>query len=294
MRCGARFAVLLLAACTGGGQAADADAPFLWRVQGPEVTHYLLGSVHLLPAAVYPLPPALEAAYAQTRALVLETDPAAFEVPAAQARMIDAGLSRRGLSKEIGPALYARVRERAQSSELPAATCDRFKAWLCALTLTLFEFQRSGMDPELGLDRHFHQLALADRRPVTWLETPESQLDLFADMDAGMSEQFLASALDDLSEPEWQPQAMVKMWRDNDTAKLGGLIDDTREEFPQTHDRMLGSRNRGWIEALVRKFGGTTPQLVVVGAAHLVGKGSVVELLEARGIELRPVAGSSR
>jgi len=285
-----RLAALMLALCACGAHAAAVDAPFLWKVQGPKATHYLMGSVHLLPASAYPLPAALDAAYAQTRGLVLETDPVALEAPQLQAQMLQSGLSKAGLGKEIDAALYTRVRERAQKNELPPSVCDRFKAWLCGLTLTLVEFQRSGMDPALGLDLHFHQRALTDGRAVSWLETPESQLAVFAGMDAAMSAQFLASSLDDLAEPGWRPEAMVEMWRDNDTAKLGGLIDDTREEFPDTYARLLGDRNRAWVDALVEKLNGATPQLVVVGAGHLVGKGSVLELLKARGFEPQTVA----
>ncbi|TDU28639.1 hypothetical protein DFR24_3014 [Panacagrimonas perspica] len=285
-----RLVALMLALCAGGAQAAAVDAPFLWKVQGPKAVHYLMGSVHLLPASAYPLPPALDAAYAQTRALVLETDPGSLETPQMQTQMLQAGLSAGGLGKEIDAALYARVREQAQKSELPTSACDRFKAWLCGLTLTLVEFQRSGMNPELGLDLHFHHRAQADGRAVSWLETPESQLAVFAGMTAAMSAEFLASSLDDLSEPGWRPESMVDMWRDNDTAKLGGLIDDTRKEFPDTYARLLGDRNRAWVDTLVEKLNGATPQLVVVGAGHLVGKGSVVELLKARGFAAEAMA----
>jgi uncharacterized protein YbaP (TraB family) len=285
------LAALMLALCAGGAQAAAVDAPFLWKVQGPKATHYLMGSVHLLPASAYPLPAALDEAYAQTRALVLETDPVALEAPQMQAQMLQSGLSASGLTKEIDATLYARVREQAQKSELPPSACDRFKAWLCGLTLTLVEFQRSGLDPEQGLDLHFHHRAQADGRSVSWLETPESQLAVFSDMTTAMSAQFLASSLDDLSEPGWRPEAMVDMWRSNDTAKLGALIDDTREEFPETSARLIGDRNRAWVGTLVQKLNGATPQLVVVGAGHLVGKGSVVELLKARGFEPEAIGG---
>lgn len=282
--------ILLLVALLFATAVPAADAPFLWQVQGPKATHYLLGSVHLLPQSAYPLPEALEQAYAQTRGLVLETDPLALETPEMQTRMIEAGVNGRGLRKEIDAALYARVRRQAQASDLPPGTCDYFKAWLCALSLTLIEYQRSGMDPNLGLDRHLHQRARADGRPVGWLESPETQLALFADMDAAMSEQFLDSSLEDLARSEWRPEALVRLWRENDTATLSALIDDSRRDYPRTYARLLGDRNRAWIGALVGYLRGDSAQLVVVGAAHLVGRDSLVGLLESRGFAVRAVA----
>lgn len=285
------LALLLYALLATRVQAAS-DAPFLWKVEGPKATHYLLGSVHLLPESVYPLPAALDAAYTQTAALVLETDPAALSAPETQKQMLDAGLAKDGLAKQITPELLARVRRHAESAGLPPELCDRFKPWFCALTLGVFEFQRAGMDPGFGLDQHFHRRAITDRRTVTWLEEPQAQLALFSGMNASMAEQFLASSLDDLARPELRPDALVKLWQDNDTARLAALIDANRDDFPETHARLLVDRNRAWIDVLAEKFSGNTPQLVVVGAAHLVGEDSVVALLAARGFTPRAVAHS--
>lgn len=286
MRLALALLCVLFATCAQAGR----DAPFLWKVEGEAATHYLLGSVHLLPESVYPLPDALEQAYAQTRALVLETDPAALSAPETQMQMLDAGLAKEGLAKEIEPALLSRVRRQAESAGLPAELCDRFKPWFCALTLGILEFTRAGMDPAYGLDHHFHRRALADRRAVTWLETPQAQLELFAGMNASMAEQFLASSLDDLASPELRPDALVKLWRDNQTARLAELIEASRAEFPDTHARLLADRNRAWLDTLIEKFTGSTPQLVVVGAAHLVGEDSLIALLAARGLNPQAVA----
>lgn len=286
------LALLLLLALCAPRAAAMSDAPFLWQVPGPQATHYLLGSVHLLPESVYPLPDALEQAYASTRGLVLETDPAALAAPETQFRMLNDGIADQGLAGEIPPALHTRVRRHAEAAGLPATMCDRFKAWFCALTLGVMEFQRAGMDPGFGLDQHFYQRALADQRAIRWLEEPQVQLDLFSGMDRPMAEQFLASALDDLARPELRPQALVQLWRDNDTAQLAALIEATRRDFPATHARLLADRNRAWVAPMVDKIEGPTPQLFVMGAAHFVGSDSVLALLRARGYAVRAVAGS--
>ena len=269
--------------------AGDGDAPFLWKVQGGGTTHYLLGSMHLMPGSAYPLPASIEQAYAETRGLILETDPAALEAPELQARMVDAGVTGRGLVREIDAALYARVRRQAEASDLPPSVCDRFKAWFCALSLTLYEFQRAGMEPKFGIDQHFYRRAMADHRPVSWLEEADTQFNLFSNMDAKMSAQFLASSLDDLSEAQWSPTALMQVWRRNDSPALATLLASTKVEFPQTYARLLADRNRAWMRTLVARLQGHTPQLVVVGAAHLVGPDSVVAMLKAHGLSAQPV-----
>jgi uncharacterized protein YbaP (TraB family) len=245
--------------------------------------------MHLMPGSAYPLPASIESAYTQTRGLVLETDPAALEAPELQARMVDAGVTGRGLVREIDAELYARVRRQAEASDLPATVCDRFKAWFCALSLTLYEFQRAGMEPRFGLDQHFYRRALADRRTVSWLEEADTQFQLFSNMDARVSAQFLASSLDDLAQEQWRPQALLEVWRKNDSPALASLLVSTKNEFPQTYARLLADRNRAWMRTLVDRLQGRTPQLVVVGAAHLVGPDSVVAMLQAHGLSAQRV-----
>ncbi|MCC2658334.1 MAG: TraB/GumN family protein [Panacagrimonas sp.] len=278
-----------LLASTTPSHGADVDAPFLWKVAGGGTTHYLLGSMHLMPGSAYPLPASIERAYAQTRGLILETDPAALEAPELQARMVDAGVTGRGLLREIDAELYARVRRQAEASDLPPTVCDRFKAWFCALSLTLYEFQRAGMEPRFGLDQHFYRRALADRRTVSWLEEADTQFQLFSNMDAKISAQFLASSLDDLSQEQWKPRALLEVWRNNDSPALAALLVSTKDEFPQTYARLLADRNRAWMHTLVDRLQGRTPQLVVVGAAHLVGPDSVVAMLQGHGLTAQRV-----
>lgn len=270
-----------------------ADAPFLWEVQGPKTRHYLMGSVHMLPASAHPLPAALDAAYANTRALVLETDPEVLSSPEFQGRMLASGTSAQGLPREIGAALLVRVQGHLRAIGLPTTLCDPFKAWMCGLTLGLLEFQRAGMLAALGVDHHYHQRARQQAREIAWLEAPEQQAAIFADMSAAMGTQFLQSAMDDLAKPELRPEALVQIWRRNDAAALARVVEQMRAEFPQAYARVLADRNHAWMTPLLRHLDSATPTLVIVGAAHLVGPESLIASLAARGYPLCAVADGS-
>src|SRR5712691_8602700 len=54
--------------------AAQADAPALWRVDGPKGRVFLFGSFHLLPADVKWRSPAVESALNEAAVVVFETD----------------------------------------------------------------------------------------------------------------------------------------------------------------------------------------------------------------------------
>ncbi len=81
--------------------------------------------------------------------------------------------------------------------------------------------------------------------------------------------------------------ALVKLSLDREGWGATGRTD---AEFDEMYEDMLYARNRAWIpaiEAMAAEGGG----FVAVGAAHLVGKGSVVELLEAKGYKVTRIGG---
>jgi uncharacterized protein len=289
-------AVVWLAALPATVALADGAAPFLWEVQGPKARHYLLGSVHMLPASAHPLPESLDAAYAVTGALVLESDLAALASPELQGRMLGAAREMRegGLKARIGERLYGRLQKHAEMLGMPTPVCDTFRAWFCALTLELFTMQQAGFDPEFGIDRYFHVRAQEDGRPIGWLEEAQQQLTLFSGMSDAVSRQFLAATVDEVAGAGQAPEVLHRIWRTGDVAALTTIVNDLRQRYPDVHVRLLAERNRAWLPVLLDYFADEVPVLVVVGAAHLVGVDGVPELLEKRGLKLRQVAGPIR
>jgi uncharacterized protein YbaP (TraB family) len=130
---------------------------------------------------------------------------------------------------------------------------------------------------------HFFNKAKADRTGIAALETVEFQLQLLAGMNTAAEEAFLALTLQDLDQvPEFASE-MVGLWRTGAAPGLQQLLFKTIDQHPDVRDRMLAQRNHAWagkIEDLIRKG---EPALVIVGVMHLIGPGSVVDLLQARG-----------
>src|SRR3989442_291715 len=74
---------LSLAALAGAQEkrAATGTHHSLWKIQGQQNAVYLLGSIHLLKKEDYPLPAPIEAAFANSRVAVFETDIGAMGNP---------------------------------------------------------------------------------------------------------------------------------------------------------------------------------------------------------------------
>ncbi len=288
-RCTAGAWLLAFALCASG--AAHAEAPFLWSLRQGAVTHYLQGSVHLLPESAHPLPAALDAAYDNAAVLVFEADISALSAPERQGQLMSAARGpASGLRASLPAALYGRLERRAQQVGLPLSMCEPFKAWFCALSLEVFTYQQAGFSSALGLDQHYHARALAEGKTVGALETVDAHLDLFAGMSKAAARQMLEQSLDEDATAASEPLALYRSWRNNDRAALEHLVADMRREYPQIHQRLLVARNHAWLPQLKERLLGATPQLIIVGAAHLVGDEGLIPLLAAEGLRMQPVA----
>jgi uncharacterized protein YbaP (TraB family) len=277
--------LLLLASAAA---AADADAPFLWQVQGPRATHYLLGSIHLLPDSEQDLPDGIAAAYDASDGVVFETDIGAMMDPQTQLTMLAAARSEGGIRSEIGDKLYAQLVKYAHGLEMPMSVCEPFKAWFCAMSLEIFNYRKAGFSGANGIDEQIYGWAKDDGKNIHWLESPDAQIALFSTMPEPMAREFLSSEMDGAGTSADDPAELMRAWRDNDVVKLEGLIRDFRTRYPATYERLLANRNRDWLPQLKRILDGASPRLVVVGAAHCIGRDGLIAQLTAHGYKVLP------
>jgi uncharacterized protein YbaP (TraB family) len=285
-------ATLLLALAVGLAPATvlARGKHILWAVQGKQNTVYLLGSIHVLRASDAALSDDAEQAYDDAEQLVMEidlddpgeTDPMAMlEVMQRQA-LLPEGQSLRGV---LGSD-YESVNRHAQQAGLDLALFDRFAPWMVATTLLQLELAKRGFSPEFGIEQVLAGRAAADAKPITGLETTAQQLELLAGMPMPMQKRFLVMTLDESAQLDREVGELVGAWQAGDTAALAGLLSDEFDEFPDLYRRLTVDRNRAWVGRLADLLDDRDDYLVVVGALHLVGKDSVVDLLQQRGFKV--------
>ena len=284
--CAASFCAILLLCVAGGRATAASDAPFLWEIQGPHARHFLLGSVHLLPDNGEELPDSIAAAYDASDGLVFETDVGAINDTQTGLNLLAVASAPRGLRAEISDTLYAQLTRTAGRIGMPMSLCDPYKPWFCAITLEVFTYRNAGFASSKGVDEQVYRWAENDKKEVSWLEQPSAQFEIFTRMSRELSQQFLASEMDDDGGDD--PAAMLKAWRNNDVAAMENMVHAMRERYPEVYERLLAARNRNWLPQLSRIANSDEPRLVVVGAAHCVGADGLVEQLRLRGFRVRP------
>ncbi len=274
------IAVALLVVAT----AAQAKT-FAWKVTGKGGVVYLVGSVHLLSKDFYPLHPAFDAAYKDADLLVEEVDMAEMLDPTAQMGFLTRGMlpSATPLDKVISASTYALVTKRAADLGLPAEPFKLLKPWLVALMLVQAEWQKSGFDPELGLDKHFYDQAKAEGKTTQGLETADYQISRLDDMTMEQQEHLLSESLKDLDAEKANMARLVETWRAGDAPGVERIVLSELKQEPLLYQRLLVERNRNWMPKIEALFSRPRHALVVVGAAHLVGPDGLLTMLRAKG-----------
>ncbi len=246
---------------------------------------YLAGSVHLLSAQYYPLSPAFETAFAASELLVEEVDMGEMLAPESQLMMLTRGMLPAGqsLDKIVSPATYAAVTAKVTALGLPMGPLNMFKPWALALTLQALEWQKAGFNADLGLDKHFYDMAKIAARPTQGLETLEFQIGRFNDMPMDLQERLLAETLKELETTQSSFTTLAEAWKAGDADGVEALVLRELKAEPEMYQRLLVERNRAWLPQVEALFKRPKPAFVVVGAAHLVGADGLLQMLRTRG-----------
>jgi uncharacterized protein YbaP (TraB family) len=261
----------------------------LWTVESQSNKIYLLGSLHLLKPNAYPLAAAMEKAYADSRIIMFETDIAALQTPGVQAKLLELGIypPEQNLLQNLDGNTRQKLEKKMSEIGLPLEQFSKFKPWFVALTLTTLELQRMGYNPNYGIDVYFFNKASADGKEIGFLEPAEFQINLLGKMVEEDQFDFLSQTLNDLEVVNELSGDLVRFWQVGDADKLHELLSKSFEDYPQLHDRLLIQRNKNWVEQIEGAMRKNKNVLFVVGAGHLVGPESVVDLLKNKGYQVK-------
>lgn len=288
------LALLLLLLLPSVALAVEPAAPTdfsrgrLWRIETVDgKTSYLFGTMHIShPAVTQQLPKAVLDAFSASKVLALEinllrTDVKAFVDP----MLLPAGQS---LSNLVGAELAWEVKRALAPLGVPSRGVERMTPWAASMFLaTSVEEslrQRVGMKP---LDLYLQLGAERAGMRVVALETMDQHMAAFTAMPAELQASMLRASLATRGLFALAMEDMLALYLDGDLAGLYAHYVKTEQPndpafFGYFNEAMLLNRNRGMVEAAkpLLAEGGA---FVAVGALHLAGPGSMLELLQQAG-----------
>lgn len=269
------------------------DGPALYAVKDDDTTVYLFGTFHLLPTGTQWRTAAFDDAMARTGQTYVEADvlspDAQAEIGAVVAQL---GLNPDGvtLSETLGADRAARFETLLAAYGVPISALEQMRPWLAVLSLTTIAYGQAGLDPAQGVEHSVLAQAATEGDSLGYLETATFQIETLAALD---EEELLAGFdqnLGEIVELETLMLEGVEAWRVGDVAQLDALlIEESRRSAPGVYEAVFTQRNANWTDQIVAKLDQDEDAFLAVGAGHLYGPGSVIELLDARGVEIERI-----
>lgn len=269
--------------------ASAADGPALWQVEKGEAKVVLFGTVHLLPPGTPWQSKQLRAVVAEANSLTLEVEDAQASAPDIQQFTFKHGLYPAGQSLEvaIGAEDFAQISAMSESLGIPAQGLNTMRPWLAALSLTLQYAQMEGFQVDSGAEAWLTKEFKAQDKSILGLEDPIIALGAIANHDDEVQKVMLLDTIEQLSNGGSLLGDLHDVWLAGDVEALDKTLLQPMRAQEDLYQSLLIDRNANWtpkIEILLETPG---THLVAVGAAHLIGDGSVIDLLKQKGYDVQ-------
>ena len=263
----------------------------VWTVEKDGNRLFIGGTVHLLTASDYPLPPAYEKAYNGSVKVVLETNMQKLQSPEFQAIMMRelSYSDGRNLEQVVNQDTYAALEQFFSKRGIPMAGIIGFKPGMVSIMMTMVELQRLGL-AGIGVDAYYSTKSINDQKKLGQLETVETQIAFIASMGAGQVDEMLIYTLADIERLPELMNSMKDAWRRGNLAQLKAVgITPFKNEFPDIYQALIVDRNNAWLPKIEAMVKSREVEFVLVGALHLAGDNGLLAQLVARGYKVRQV-----
>jgi uncharacterized protein YbaP (TraB family) len=265
---------------------ADGALHSLWELHGKHNTVYLLGSIHVLRLSDYPLAPTVLEAYGNAKSVLMEVNLEEITSAQVQAEMLASAILPEGrtLPDVLGRERYGRADALAHEVGVELSMFDQFAPWFAAEAISQLQLTKLGFQPEAGVEMYFMERARNDGKDVAGLETVHDQISLFQNMPLDTQAEYLVSSLEQAHDLPTEVDSMVHAWQRGDMQWFENQLQSELRQDPRLYQSVLGARNRKWVPKIEALLNEDKNYLVIVGTGHLVGRGSVIDLLKKDGI----------
>ena len=288
-RVGAALGLSLLA----GSMPAEARAPqpakpALWQVSDQDTTIYLFGTIHLLPPNYQWRTAKLDQAVASSQELVVETivdekDPTKLMSALTGLAFNTPNLP--PLLSRVAPAKRAALSAAVKKSGMPIQALDRMETWAAAFIMLGNKFREIGLSG--GVEGVLRNDFSRKGKRVGELESNVEQLSFFDKLPEAAQRSLLEGAIEDTKEMDAYFGGMLRSWSSGDVRGIARTFDRDLSTSPELQQALIKQRNANWSRWIEQRMAKPGAVMVAVGAGHLAGKDSVLELLQKGGYKVR-------
>jgi uncharacterized protein YbaP (TraB family) len=263
--------------------------PALWALSDSDTTIYLFGTIHLLPQNYQWQTPQLGKAESTAQSLVIET----IVDPAHPQPYLDAIL-KLGFARGLPP-IASRVPEAKRAALLaaiaksgaPVQRFDQMKTWMAAVQLLQLQFMEMDLHGQEAPETVLRQDFTSAGKPIEQLETNAEQFGYFDQLPETAQRQLLEGALEPVTGVKAEFDQMLSAWARGDVKAVAKSFNRDLGSSPELAEALITRRNANWSNWIKHRLTQPGAVMVAVGAGHLTGRDSVIELLRRDGYRVR-------
>ena len=243
----------------------------------------LMGSMHVLRPEDHPLPESYEKAFKSADSvvfeLIAEDEDGKAELIRKHSTYEDGSTMRNHLSDDV----YQRASVAAEQAGFEMSAVADNKPHILAQALAGGVLGRAGFKRSWGVDTYFRNKAEEAEKKAMGLESIEEQLSVFSSLSDDRQEALLRHTLVEMERhPDYGLRGTIA-WRGGNVELMAGLYADSRLSDPELASALFEDRHARWLPIIEQQLAPGKTLLVIVGAAHLCGDGSLIDLLRQRG-----------
>jgi uncharacterized protein len=278
---------LFVAAVPVEARAPQVAHPALWEVSDPDTTIYLFGTIHLLPDNYQWRTAKFDQAMASAQELVVETIVDDKNPQKLMQVMASIGFANNlpPLVQRVPPKERPALEAAIKKSGMPVQALDKMKTWTAAIILLGGKFKELGLSG--GVEGVLRTDFSTKGKAIGELETNLEQLSYFDRLPEAAQRQLLEGAIDEKTSMQSELGGMLKAWSSGDVNGIAKTFDRDLASSPELQQSLIRQRNANWSKWIQQRLDKPGAVLVAVGAGHLAGKDSVLEMLKKHGYKVR-------
>lgn len=276
------------------------SSPVLYKVTDNEGhTAWLFGSIHVGRDDFYPLPDYVMNAYNASDSLAVEFDVIKFENEADTSSLIEILAKmiysdRTTIKDHVPEEVYNKCVEIFEENDMYNALLDYYKPCFWSQTIDSLSYEKMELDLENSSDKYFLKAAKEDGKEILEVESAAIQYNMYANFSPELQLYLLESSIESYTNTEASIEELNKIqdiWAEGNPDAFAEYF-STQPEFKNEEEKELYAE---YIKALITDRNVTMTDFaesalksgkqvfICVGAGHVMGDGSMSDLLAERG-----------
>jgi uncharacterized protein len=282
--------ILICTALSCNHSYAEDKLPDLYQISDKDSSIFIFGTMHYLPKGTDWQKPIVKQQLQASDCFVMELDMAD---PAVGVRIMQSMqqhlLSKDDtqLSESLSNEEMNALTEALSRVNIPKPMIDKLAPGMAIILLQAAMAQGAGFEPGTGAELLLMQQATQVGLDISGLESPEEQLAIFIDADKAEAFAVLRDTLAQYQQAQQYLSELLEAWLADNSAKLIAGFSEMNEVAPMLTANLLVNRNIKWLPKLESYLAENKSAFIAVGAGHVVGDSGLIELLKAKGYQVK-------